>query len=702
MNDYSNQIQREHVLMEVFAGTLCVNLYGAELGIMEIIKNSDPVVIVRHDYCICSDGQFENEAAIFRQDYYNTTGYPVAFFNGIVHEVGGGNQSLYVDYLYAFTPLLNDYTSFDLEIDVAKIDSSNYIANVSAYMLDAYPTDSLTLHLALTIDTVEAPYYNLTFNHCIQHKMLPDHYGSLADFSTNDTLFFAIPFTFDELSHRRSHTLIAFLQNDNTKEIVQDASIPIFFSINDLDICIKNINGVAGEDCNGFDDASVYVQNLGIDTVTSFSLNLQVNDQLQDSLLFEGTLNPQQITTLSFPDIMLPEVDNEMVFYTSRPNGQIDEYLHNDTTTFYTEAAITIYNEIIIKLRLDQFPGETSWEVRNTENNVVMGSGGPYYFPNSYVSETVRFFEEGCYEFSIFDSAGDGLLTYNNCRLGSIQNGNWYVVKQIPFFKNSFTYEFYAVNSNITAGFSCDNDTVCEGSDVEFLDLSSGSVSSWEWVFEGGAPPVSYQQNPVVNYNCPGEFDVTMIVCHDTICDTLIKEKYIHVNALPDVIFDEIPDQCINWPPYGLIEGSPPGGEYSGPGIDSGYFHPNNAGSGTHWLTYTFVDGNGCENSAEQTVYVDACVGVEELTNFNPPHIFPNPLQDLSSVFLFLPEPGFYGVTIFSTKNKTITVFSNRQFNKGMHQIDLKNHNLTTGVYIFKISTAQNNWFQKILIRLSD
>lgn len=53
------------------------------------------------------------------------------------------------------------------------------------------------------------------------------------------------------------------------------------------------------------------------------------------------------------------------------------------------------------------------------------------------------------------------------------------------------------------------------------------------------------------------------------------------------------------------LTGSPSGGTFSGPGISGSQFDPAVAGAGTHTITYSYTDGNGCTNSSSQTVVVN-------------------------------------------------------------------------------------------------
>ncbi|WP_415376440.1 T9SS type A sorting domain-containing protein [Patiriisocius sp. Uisw_017] len=83
------------------------------------------------------------------------------------------------------------------------------------------------------------------------------------------------------------------------------------------------------------------------------------------------------------------------------------------------------------------------------------------------------------------------------------------------------------------------------------------------------------------------------------------------VFGLPTVTFTAPTDLCLDaGNQTGLGGGLPTGGLYSGPGVtDTGdginyAFDPAAAGVGTHTITYTFTDGNGCSGSENDTVVV--------------------------------------------------------------------------------------------------
>jgi hypothetical protein len=75
-------------------------------------------------------------------------------------------------------------------------------------------------------------------------------------------------------------------------------------------------------------------------------------------------------------------------------------------------------------------------------------------------------------------------------------------------------------------------------------------------------------------------------------------------NALPDVSIAAVAPLCASSTPVSL-QASPAGGSFSGNGVSNGMFSPALAGAGSHTVSYTYQDGNGCQNSAQIEVEVN-------------------------------------------------------------------------------------------------
>ncbi len=78
----------------------------------------------------------------------------------------------------------------------------------------------------------------------------------------------------------------------------------------------------------------------------------------------------------------------------------------------------------------------------------------------------------------------------------------------------------------------------------------------------------------------------------------------VTVNPLPVVTFSGLAATYCQVAPAVTLTGSPAGGSFSGPGISGNVFNPVTAGVGTHTISYTYTNGNGCSNTATQSVAV--------------------------------------------------------------------------------------------------
>ena len=122
------------------------------------------------------------------------------------------------------------------------------------------------------------------------------------------------------------------------------------------------------------------------------------------------------------------------------------------------------------------------------------------------------------------------------------------------------------------ADFNVNYKMICAGSSVTFTDFSyNGSADSWIWTLPGGAPATSADQNPVITYNTPGTYPVTLKVSNSSGSDSLTKQDLIIVSdpaIAQDAPFTEGFETNINsWLNYNM-DGNPwvitDSAEYSG------------------------------------------------------------------------------------------------------------------------------------------
>ena len=132
---------------------------------------------------------------------------------------------------------------------------------------------------------------------------------------------------------------------------------------------------------------------------------------------------------------------------------------------------------------------------------------------------------------------------------------------------------------------------------------------------------------PSITVSSAGTYTVTQTVGGCTSASTSVGASPLD---LPDVTFGSLPNFCVNHAALSLTSGAPTGGNYSGNGVANGVFDPAIAGVGTWNLSYSYTAENGCVNSAQTSVVVDACLGLEDKTTTF--EVYPNPTNGLFTI----------------------------------------------------------------------
>jgi len=246
---------------------------------------------------------------------------------------------------------------------------------------------------------------------------------------------------------------------------------------------------------------------------------------------------------------------------------------------------------------------------------------------------------------------------------------------------------------NVNAG----NDTsICLGDSLQLNVSATGGVSpyNYNWSPAGSLNNASIA-NPVATPITNTTYSVTVT---DGNGDTGTDDIIVLVNPGPNVNLANIPDICINYAPYALTEGSPAGGVYSGPGVSAGMFDPAAAGAGTHTITYSYTDPlTGCSGSATNTVFVDLCTGLDNITNGLGLSVYPNPSKGDVVVNLYSEESD---VMLSLTDVSGKVVMEQALLNtRGMmsHRLDLSN--LPAGVYYIRLQGEEHSKAVKLVLQ---
>ena len=214
-----------------------------------------------------------------------------------------------------------------------------------------------------------------------------------------------------------------------------------------LDAGITRILLPSGINCGDTQSADYVLSNFGVDTLTSLDIQISLNGTPVDSITWTGTLLMGETDTLSITLSNLINGNNEISITTSNPNGSADEITTNDDLS-QTFEVLTEGATISLLLLTDNFPEETTWEISD-QNGVLLYSGGPYNEGATLITENFCLDPDGCYNFKILDSYGDGIC----CGYGA---GNYSIVDEnnSPLLNSSGEFGFEESNE-FCATFSC-------------------------------------------------------------------------------------------------------------------------------------------------------------------------------------------------------------------------------------------------------
>jgi len=218
------QVERDMVILEIATGTWCYYCPGSSMGADDLIANGHNVAVIEyHQYL-----GFESYANIYsdaRFNYYEMSGCPTAVFDGIILLAAGDpSYSLYEDYLPRYNVRNAVPSSFNIDLSGEEI-GLDYAVSVTANKVAPTSSTNIVLHLVLTESQIAEEWQGQTELNFVERLMIPDQYGTALDFSTGDTQTVNLGFTLDPGWASSNCELVAFIQDNDSKEILQGTKV---------------------------------------------------------------------------------------------------------------------------------------------------------------------------------------------------------------------------------------------------------------------------------------------------------------------------------------------------------------------------------------------------------------------------------------------------------------------------------------------
>lgn len=258
-------------------------------------------------------------------------------------------------------------------------------------------------------------------------------------------------------------------------------------SSNDFDAGISAISAPSGNLCSTTFTPTVTLTNYGSTTLTSVEIDYNVDSQTPTTFNWSGNLASGSSVTVTLNPVTTTAGNHTFTATTvsgslNGSNNDEDNGNNSLTTNFNVGSG---GSQVTLTLDLDCYGSETTWEIRNSSNQLE-ASGGPYTDSSPNGEQIIETFclAEDCYDFTIFDSFNppDGMAgaQYQGCDVNGdyeISDGSSTLVEMTApnaDFGGSATHNFCIGGGSNPGSPSCS--VVLEFDGTEFQPTTGSQV----------------------------------------------------------------------------------------------------------------------------------------------------------------------------------------------------------------------------------
>jgi hypothetical protein len=161
---------------------------------------------------------------------------------------------------------------------------------------------------------------------------------------------------------------------------------------------------------SGCSDAelTVTIQNMGFQTLTDFTIAAYNGGVEVLTYEWSGDLPLYEFETINLGNIAIENPDNEIEIKIISEDDNVENNSIITDIGFKNNVSMVVH----LKIKTDNYPTQTRWEIIDEETGEEIYDGGPYPTADKntiVLDEDITLPGNGCYNFTFFDNAGDGL-----------------------------------------------------------------------------------------------------------------------------------------------------------------------------------------------------------------------------------------------------------------------------------------------------
>jgi hypothetical protein len=220
-----------------------------------------------------------------------------------------------------------------------------------------------------------------------------------------------------------------------------------------------------------------------------------------------------------------------------------------------------------------------------------------------------------------------------------------------------------------------------------FNNLSNDTLNS-VWIFDSGATIVASGSSPTVQFDAPGEYEVTLSLT-DSICNkTVTKTELIIVSSPPTYQISNDTVVCPGDGPFNLLAnsyGSATGFiwddniDFSSP-INTDMLDSIVSVNPTNETTYYFLIESGTCNTIDSVNIMVGCLGTPHYSSTGV-IIYPNPFGDYTTIYFGSDLKSTYAVYIYDATGREVY---NNQTITG-NELQINRNKMSSGIYLLSV-----------------
>ncbi len=216
-----SQVERQKVIVEVGTGTWCPSCPAVVHIIDDLIDiNADIAVIEYHN-----NDAYTNSDSQIRENYYDFPWFPTTYYDS--NHIGFDDWATYSVHLANYNNRINAMSAFELNSSVSE-NLGDLSGTIDVSKISAYAVQNVVLHIVLTESNILQNWQGESELDFVERVMFPNGNGTLIDFSSDDNHTINFDFIINPNWNLENLEIVYFLQDNDTKEILQGDSTTEF------------------------------------------------------------------------------------------------------------------------------------------------------------------------------------------------------------------------------------------------------------------------------------------------------------------------------------------------------------------------------------------------------------------------------------------------------------------------------------------